>query len=150
MSKIARIPVSSLPAGIPGLVRWVRMAHPRVYRGLAARLAANNQLNGMGLVVPGEDPVAAVADSAKPGIAQQIITGLQDLVKVGIPLYQQQKLFDLQIARAKQDLPPLDTTAISDASALRVGVDTSTRNTGLIIGGLAFAGLIGYALLRRR
>lgn len=150
MSKIARIPVSSLPPGLPGFVLWVKHTHPQIYNRLAARLAANNQLQGLGIILPGSDPVAQVAASGVPGTAQMILSSVTDLIKVGLPLYQQNKIFDLQIAQAKRGLPPLDTTAISDASALRVGLDSGTKNTGLIIGGLVGGGLLLYALLRRR
>ena len=149
--KIARIPVADLPRGLPGFVRWLRTAHPNIHRAVGARLAASNQLNGLGLVLPGTDPVAAAADNAaqNPGVTQTILNTVKELVSVGLPLYQQNKLFELQIKRAQQNLPPLDTQAISDASALRVGVDSGTRNTGLIIAGVGAAALLGYALLRR-
>lgn len=158
MSKIARIPVSNLPPGVPGLVRWIKTAHPSIYRAIGQRLAAKRvRLQGLGLAMPGDDlsevkvNVQKVADSASPGssVANTILSTVKDLVTVGLPLYQQQKLFDLQLSRAKQGLAPLDTSAIADASAFRVGVDSATRNTGLwIVGGLA-AAFLGYKLLTR-
>jgi len=147
MSKIARIPVSSLPRGVPGLVRWIKVAHPAIYRGLSARLA-HAPLHGLGITDPNATAVT-VADSAKPGVAQTILSTVKDLISVGLPLYQQQRLFDLQVKRAQAGLAPLDTSAISEASALKVGVDSGTRNTGLIIAGLGAAALLGFALLRR-
>lgn len=142
-----RIPVSNLPPGVPGLVRWIKLAHPAIYSKLSARLA-NAPLRGLGLTDPNATAVT-VADSGKPGIAQTILSSVKDLISVGLPLYQQQKLFDLQLKRAQAGLAPLDTQAISDASAVRVGVDSSTRNTGLIIAGVGAAALLGFALLRR-
>ena len=156
MSKIARIPVSSLPKGVPGLVRWIKMTHPPVYRALAERLAVSRGLKGMGLISPADDlsevsvNVKKIADTGGAGVANTILNTVKDLVSVGLPLYQQNKVFDLQLSRAKQGLAPLDTSAISDASAFRVGIDSATRNTGLMVAGLAAAGLIGFALLRRR
>lgn len=146
--KIARIPVSTLPPGVPGFVQWVKRVHPHVYRAVGNRLAVMNQLQGFGLLDPSKDPVVAAAE--KPGVGQQALDIFKQVVEVGIPLYQQQKLFDLQLARARQNLPPLDTTAIADASALRVGVDTGTRNTGLMIAGVLGVAILGFALLRPR
>jgi hypothetical protein len=146
MSKIARIPVSSLPPGPVGFVKWLKVAQPPIYRAVAARFAARG-VSGLGLDAPTADPVVAAA--AKPGIGQQILDTVKDLVQVGLPLYQQNKLFDLQLKRAQAGLAPLDTAALADASALRVGVDSGTRNTGLIIAGVAAAALLGFALLKR-
>lgn len=143
-----RIPVSSsLPPGVPGLVRWIKATHPAIYSKLSARLA-HMPLQGLGLTDPNATAVT-VADSGKPGIAQTILSSVKDLISVGLPLYQQQKLFNLQLKRAELGQPMLDTQALSDASAIRVGVDSQTRNTGLwIVGGLV-AALLGYKLLSR-
>lgn len=146
--KIARIPVSSLPKGPVGFVKWVRMAHPQVYRRVAAQLAASGHLGAMDFTLSNSsDPVATAA--AQPGIGQQIVNTISDLVKVGLPIYQQNQLFDAQLKRAKAGLAPLDTTAISDASAFRVGVDSSTKSTALMVGGLLAGGLLLAALLKR-
>lgn len=157
--KIARIPVANLPPGVPGLVRWIKAAHPTIYRSLGARLAVARpvRLAGLGLASPSDDlsevkvNVTKIADSAPAGssIANTILSTVKDLVTVGLPLYQQQKVFDLQLSRAKAGLAPLDTQALSDASALRVGVDSGTRNTGLMIAGILAVGGIAWALLRR-
>lgn len=147
-----RVPVSTLPPGVPGFVRWLRVAHPRLHGELAARLR-DRGLAGMGLVLPtgvsASAPAVVNAAATQPGVAQQILSTFTELVKVGLPMYQQDKLFKLQLQRAQQNLPPLDTSALADASALRVGVDTQTRNTGLIIGGAVAAAILGFALLRR-
>lgn len=151
MSKIARIPVSTLPPGPVGLVKWVKFTHPKIYHALASRLAAANQLqgymDGVGVLDPGTDPVAAAA--AKPGIGQTIVDTLKELVTVGLPIYQQQKVFDAQLKRASMNLPPLDTTGIADASGFRVGLDQGTRNTGLMIAGLGAAALVLFAVLKK-
>lgn len=158
MSKIARIPVANLPPGVPGLVRWIKREHPAIYRQLGTRLAAKRHvLQGLGLVSPGDDlsevkvNVQKIADAAPPGssIANTILSTVKDLVTVGLPLYQQNKVFDLQLDRAKKGLAPLNTSALADASSFRVGVDSATRNTGLMIVGALLVGLLGYKLLAR-
>lgn len=141
MSKIARIPVSSGPKGVPGLVRWIKAVHPSIYNGLAQRLATTQVLNGLGLVDSSLTALpTAAADSGKPGIAQTIVNTVSELAKVALPLYQQQKLFDLQVKRAQAGQPMLDASSLSDLSSVKVGVDSSTRNT-LLYGGLALAGV---------
>jgi len=145
VSKI-RIPVSTLPVGVPGLVRWVKYAHPAIYQKLGARIERNLALQGLGLVAA-KDTVTAAA--ATPGLGAKIVGALKDLISVGLPLYQQQKVFDLQLKRAAQNLAPLDTAALSEISSVKVGIDAPTRNTGLlVVGGLA-AALVGYKLLTR-
>jgi hypothetical protein len=149
MSKIARMkaPVSTLPRGVPGFMVWLRRSHPRVHGKVLARMS--DQLAGLGLSPPTNVPEVAAA-AANPGIGQQILSTVKELVQVGLPLYQQDKIFKLQLKRAEAGLAPLDTAALADASAVRVGVDGATRNTGLMIGGALALGLLGYALIRGR
>jgi hypothetical protein len=144
MSKITRIPVSDLPRGVPGLVRWIKRTNPRMYAELSDRL--DNY--GLGVADPNADPVTTAA--AKPALAQTILSSVKDLLAVGLPLYQQNKLFELQIKRAEQDKPPLDASKIADGSAMRFGADSSTQNTVLIVAGIGAAALLGFAFLRRK
>ncbi len=143
MSKIARLPISSTQRGVPGLVRWIKQTHPRMYADLRDRM--DNY--GMGLDAP--SPTLAVA-AAQPSTAQTILNTVKELLPGALSMYQQNKLFDLQIKRAQQNLPLVDTSAIADASALRFGVDSSTQNTVMIAVGVGAAALLGFALLRRR
>lgn len=147
MSKIARIPISTGPAGVPGLVRWIKRSHPGVYLELGRRLQSAAELNGLGIVAPVADPVQAAV--AKPSMWANITNAVKDIVAVGLPLYQQNKLFSLQVKRAEAGQPLLDPAAISDISSVKVGVDSATRNTGLlIVGGVAAVFLLSK-LLRR-
>lgn len=143
MSKIARIPVSNLPPGVPGLVMWIKRTHPRMFAELSDRM--NNY--GMGLDAP--NPDLAVA-AQQPSTAQTILNTVKELVPAALSMYQQNKLFDLQLKRAQSGLAPLDTAAIADSAALRVGVSQDTRNTALIVAGIAGAAILGFAFLRRR
>lgn len=138
MSKIARIRVSTLPVGIPGLVEWVKYAHPRVYREFAMRLHDADRVHGLGLVALPSASLTAVsqAAAAQPGMAQTIVNTLKDIAATALPLYQQQKLFDLQLKRAANNLAPLDTSTISDISSVKVGIDSNTKNTLLMVAGV--------------
>jgi hypothetical protein len=147
MSKITRMPpVMVGPKGVPGLMRWVRRVHPNIYDNVRARLAVSN-LRGLGFALPTADPVPAAA--ANPSTAQTILSTVQDLIKVGLPMYQQNQLFNLQIKRAQAGLAPLDATTMNDLSSVKVGVDSATRNTALYIGGGLALALVAYKLLSR-
>lgn len=148
MSKIARLPISTTRVGLPGLIKWVQATHPQVYHAVASRLAVANQLQGVGILDPSTDPVSAAATSS-PGIGAQILDTIKQLIPVAAQTYQQQKLFDLQVKRAQQNLPLYDTSAIADGSAFRVGVDSSTKNTALMIAGLGAAALLLFAVIKR-
>lgn len=145
MSKI-RIPVSNLPRGVPGFVRWVKATYPQVYRGYNGRIA-NLAVTRMGFALPGTEVGIAAAD--KPSLANTILSTVKDLIPTALQTYQQSKLFDLQLSRAKQNLAPYDTAALENMSAIRVGVDSQTRNTGLLIVGGVAAAFLGYKLLSR-
>lgn len=155
MSKIARIPVSSGPKGVPGLVRWVRRTYPNIYQGLAVSLSTHPGLQGavselgtpMTALSLDSIPVKA-ADSGGAGIASTILNTVSELAKVALPLYQQQKLFDMQVKRAAAGQPMLNTDQLANMSSVKVGVDESTRNTGLMIAGAAVLGLLAFKLLR--
>lgn len=140
--KIARIPVSS-EAGVPALVRWVKRTHPGIYMELDRKM--RRQLFGLGLVAPAGDNVQAAA--AQPSMWANLTSTLKELVAVAAPVYQQKKIFDMQIKRAEAGQQLLDTSAISDISSVKVGIDSSTRNTALwLAGGLALAFVGGKAL----
>lgn len=149
MSKIARIPVSNLPPGVPGLVRWIKRTHPVVYRALDSKVRAVAAMHGLGVADPNAAPGTAIAAADTPGWGATILNTVKELLPTAISTYQQKKVFDLQLRQAAAGKPPLDINALSDASALRLGVDSSTRNTGLIIAGVGAAALLGFALLRR-
>lgn len=66
-----------------------------------------------------------------------------------LPAIGQQKILNVQLDRAKNGLPPLDTTGLIDPnSGLAVGLNKGTQNTFLMIAGIGAAALIGHALLK--
>lgn len=148
MSKIARIPVSTLPMGWPGFAQWLRATHPPIYRAVARRIAGDAQLNGLGLVAPAADPVAAAASN--PSNWDKLSAFVRDVVPQALQVYSQKKVLDLQLKRVEQGLAPYDTAALADMSSVKVGVDPGTRNTGLIIAGILAAAFVGSKLLKGR
>jgi hypothetical protein len=147
-----KVPVADLPKGVPGLVRWIKFAHPVMYNELAARLKSrSNYLNGLGVADPrtvdSTIPVTPIVAASTPGWGTTLLNTIKEILPAAVQTYQQGRIFDLQIKRAQAGQAPLDTTALSDAASFRVGVDTATRNTALYIaGGLAVA-FIGYKLI---
>lgn len=147
MSKIARIPVSPNRVGWPGFASWLRVTHPGAYKAVALRLARDGDLNGLGIVAPTTDPVSTAA--ATPSMWDKLSATIRDILPQAVQVYSQKKILDMQIKRAEQNLPLYDTAALADASSVKVGVDQSTRNTGLIIAAVVGAALILPKLLRR-
>lgn len=151
VSKIARIPISSnLPRGVPGLVRWIQTAHPSIYSQLSHKVRAVAAMHGLGVTDPNAAPVTAIQAASTPGWGSTIISSIKELLPTALQTYQQQQLFNLQIKRAEANQPPYDTAALADASALRIGVDSATRNTVLYAVGGVIAAVLGYKLLFAR
>lgn len=90
----------------------------------------------------------------------KITAGITDVVKQAAPAVlaakQQKDLQKLNVLRAAQGLPPLDTAAYAEASApvvkVQGGMDASTRKMmwGLGLGGLCIFGLGVWAFTSRR
>jgi hypothetical protein len=105
---------------------------------------------------PPAEYVAAL-EAAAPGITSQVAQQQQpgqswtDSLLAALPILattaQQRQLLQVQVDRAKQGLPPLDTSQY--AIGAQVGMDANTRNL-VMWGGLAVLALAFYALKTRR
>ena len=83
--------------------------------------------------------------------SSMIADTLTKLATAFVPLYGQKKILDLQIERARQGLPPLDTSNIIDPNAgLNVGLTKGTQNTVLMVAGLGLAALLLMKLVKKR
>ena len=81
-------------------------------------------------------------------LSSSIADTLKNLAAGFLPLYQQKKLLDIQLERAKNGLPPLDTSAYESGSGgVQVGVNRSTQNTLLMLAGIAAGGFLLVKLL---
>lgn len=145
--KLSRVSAGSRTTGWSGFSNWLQAKHPQVYREVSRRLTNSGALSGLGFAAPVSDPIVAAAQN--PSLLDKITSTIKDVVAVALPAYQQKKIIDVQLARAKQGLDPLNLNELSDLSSVKVGVDSSTRNTGLIIAGVLAAVLIVPKLLRR-
>lgn len=165
---------SNLPGGKKGFILWAKKAMPDLHRAIQSH--APQALSGLGddtdfatpfMSIPismtsdygstgasGPPSVSAATTTAATAPADSgWISTIKNIANAVIPIYQQKKVVDLQLDRAKAGLPPLDVknlSAIGDSAAYKVGVDSSTQNTLLIVAGIAVAGLIGWTLLRRK
>ena len=84
-------------------------------------------------------------------MSAQISSLLTNLGSAFLPLYQQKKMLDIQVERARNGLPPLDTSAYDSASGgVNVGVNRSTQNTLLMLAGIAAGGFLLVKLLGKR
>ena len=83
-------------------------------------------------------------------LSTQIISVLSKAAASFLPLYSQKQLLDVQITRARQGLPPLDTSQYESASqGLNVGLNRSTQSTFLMVAGLAAAAFVAVKLIKR-
>lgn len=126
--------------GPASLARWIARAHPAA---LKKAMAANPQLfaaAGLGSIAAG---APSLVDKA---------TSIANAVLPFIQLEAQRKLLKVQVKRAEQGLPPLDTTNI-DVPAARAEVDVGpgTRSMVTKVGlGLAALAALWLFLGRRR
>lgn len=138
-----RVPRGS-SGGVPGLVQWIRQAHPMAFRELARTrpqlLRQAAQLNGLGTVA---QPSGGGLVQTANNIAAAVMPFLQ--------LDAQRKLLKLQVERAKRGEPPIDTTQLT-LPAARVEIEAGQAvRTGMKWGGIALgAALIGAFWLARR
>lgn len=84
-------------------------------------------------------------DGAPVDTTPSWITGALDLFKSGVTVYNQQKILDANVARARQGLPPINTASI--APTVNVGVSPEIKNM-LIMGAGALA--LIFLLKRKR
>lgn len=166
-----------LAATHPKFYDYARVALPNYVEDRQSFPAAGAILNGLGdagselMNGLGDDPnIQAIAppdlsylpQAASEGITDStplqtttannnIANTLAAAASAFLPLYQQKQLLDVQIARAKAGLPPLDTSRYIDANAgLNVGLNPGTQNTLLMVAGIAAAAFIGFKLLGSR
>lgn len=98
-------------------------------------------LLGNSVTVTGQDSgVDILADPTVPDWLKDIISGAKEL----LTQYNQQRIYDLQIERASQGLPPLDLTKYSPQYNLGLAPDIKNL---LILGGIGFAIFI---MMKRR
>lgn len=157
--KIILRPKKGAAPGLPGFLAWLAATHPKAYdyvRVSVPDYAADieglrsgaSELRGLGLDLsfdaPNPDMPTVNIPAPDTSVWSQIATAVSQAAAAYVPLAQQKKLLDLQVERARQGLPPLDTSQYESATAgVQFGVNRSTQNTVLMVA----AGLGGLFLL---
>lgn len=82
--------------------------------------------------------------------AANIISTITQAASAILPVIQDQKILNLQLTRAAQGKPPLDTSKYFPNSGINLGLNPSTQNTVLILGGLVGGAFLLSKLLAGR
>lgn len=155
--------------GYPGFVNWVAEEHPEVVeQAIADDPQVAEDLQGLGVLLPNIDlsqakktsvPIVDISKIPKVSTTSSLFdpekwksvgTSIAQAGSALMPLYQQQQIMKLQLERAKQGLPPLDTSALTAESGMQVGINPATRNTILMVAGLAVGGLLLFKFMGKK
>ncbi len=148
---------SKLP-GWPGFFSWLAENHPSLYGQMRVRftnLALFNPPVTNGIQGLGADPTITtdlgpiVSDIptinvTTPSLTDQIVGAITSLAPTVLATVDQQKIFNAQLNRAQNGLPPLNTSSYGLPSMQ--GAVNTLMTPILIIGGLG----LGFLLLRKR
>jgi len=127
------------PPGKAGFTQWLQDTMPDFYYQVQRRkpeLLADDfysdYMEGLGMFDDDDD--LGASDTAAP--ADSWSSKLLDFAKVAGLAWRENKIMNMQLKRAKQGLPPMDTSAL--APAVQVGLGAPTRNM-MMIGAAALA-----------
>ncbi len=112
-------------------VKWMRVNEPRLYR--AAASAAGS--------ATGNTSVLSAADTGQPAGGSwwdSFIGAAKQLVPVAIQARSQKRILDVQLRRAEQGLPPLQTSQIAPTVNVQAGVTPDLKK--ILIPALAIGG----------
>lgn len=154
---------------------WLNQSFPQLYNALAPRVkepatvvtsgaisptptasgSKPKNLSGLGQADPLENAVSNAntiysAESAggSSGILSDWGRTISDIAGKYLVIDQQRKLIDLNIKRAEQGLPPIDST--NYGAAVAVGLSPQTQQLAyLALGGLVVVGLLGALRSRK-
>ena len=132
-------------------VMMLKADFPRLYKKAMALMEGHN--NGLG--VHPVDPINTVAiPTQQTGFFSNLLNAVKQILPVIVQTKAQKDLLELQMARAKQGLPPLDPRFVTPT--VRVGVDPATiqqfGTQGFKIAApfMIGAGLLLFMMFRKR
>lgn len=153
----------TMPPGLPGFFQWLSAAHPDLYAQMHVRypnlaLYLGDQspapvLAGMGdtsltpIDVTAQTmtaPSDVTSSGTSQGIFSQIVSSLSQLAPTVIATVDQQKIFNTQLSRAQNGLPPLNTSSYGLPS-MQGAVNSLLLPVVLVGGGIA---LLAFAKRR--
>lgn len=143
--------------GTKGFLEWLKEKQPRIYRAAMPKLTTQVQrLGGLGLSIPGSDPVATAPSGST---SSTLATNIKEILMAASQAYltreqmqAQEKLFNLQLSRAQQGLAPLDIDISKygvAAPSVSVGIAGDTQKM-LLWGAAIIAGILIIPRLLRR
>lgn len=162
--------------GFAGFFGWLAATHPDLYsRAMAVLPNAANQYgigaSGSHLAGLGDDS-AAIQDLGMPDLSQlsqagsfgitdstplpttsfadTIANTVKSLANTVLPLISQKQILDVQLQRAKNGQPPLDTSAYFANAGMNVGLNSSTQKTFLMMAMIGGAAFVGYSFLKHK
>jgi hypothetical protein len=150
MTKVRLEAKKGATPGWPGFMGWLQATHPALYNHARVMngefvMAAENDHSAGSRILPGLSGDEA-PPAANPSAVERFIAVATQAAGAILPLVQQQKVLKMQLARAKQGLPPLDVGAYIDPNqGVQFGINPATQKTVLWLGG----GLVGALLLSR-
>lgn len=145
---------SNLPGGKLGFMMWTRKYMPEVYTKIISTVRdESTDIAGMGDVdaITPAVPPAVAATSTAPASSSWAET-IKNITLPLLGIYQQKKILDLQLDRAKAGLSPLDIANVEQytaSNAVRVGITSDTQRTLLIGAGVLVGGLLLFKVLGR-
>jgi hypothetical protein len=121
-------------------LEWLKKKQPQVY-------AAAMRRAGLGVMSADTNPVAS------PSIWDSIVGGIKDVLPTIVQARAQQKIFDAQMKRATQGLPPLQTAEYAPTVRVQAGVSpgiTDTLKQMAIPLAVAGAGFLFFMMKKKR
>lgn len=136
-----RARVSNLPRGREGFLRWLEKFAPRLAEKVAVEQPGLYDLNATLDAHLGE---VAATSANTPNWTDTI----KNVLSGALQVYQQKKIVDMQLDRAKKGLSPLDVDLYADASSVKVGIDPQTQKSIFTLFGIGAAIVVGIVVLK--
>lgn len=122
INTLAAVPPSrDVIANRKKFLQWMKRQNPKAYAAIMRRA-------GLHVMNAGTDPVA------EPSIWDKIVSGAQQILPTIVQARAQKQIFDAQLKRAKQGLPPLKTAEIAPTIRVQAEVGRETREA--VTGGI--------------
>jgi hypothetical protein len=151
----------TMAPGWPGFFAWLAQNYPTLYNQLRVQfsnLALFNQYSHSGAMVPGLSgdsltpidvtattlPMPDSSGASSPSWSDQLVSAISSLAPTVIATVDQQKIFNTQLSRAQNGLPPLNTTSYGLPS-MQGAVNTLMLPV-IVLGG----GVLLIATMRKR
>lgn len=141
MAKLSAFPVTLHRVKF---AKWVQKRYPAAWAKIAFPLQAGL---GDGDFSPDLPPTPETVGS-NPGFFQSLIDNLPKAVAAVAQYKSQSALIDLNIQRAKNGLPPVDSASI--APTANVGVGISAGSQQIVYAGLGLVALLGLLWFAKR